>query len=252
MRGAGGLEPKGCGIGGPCGGDDDVALEPLLTIRAGAQDRPRGAPRWIRLDLRREAPSEDGHVARLLDPRQHRRARINLGQHLAGIAAAGRAADARLQRGVEVIPADAQRQGRGRPAQALEVRFKLPHPGIMLQRRIGKRRIVRLVVRIDAALAAHLPQRLGLLIPRRHLIIGDRPGGGHAARMLHRLEVPLLHAHQGGAVEGRVAAHPIVRVRNKRFAVLVEPLLFRAVLLLHEDLGRGPVVRLHGQDLSAL
>ncbi len=70
--------------------------------------------------------------------------------------------------------------------------------------------------------------------------------------MLDRLEVALLQAHQGGAVEGRVAPDPVVGVGRERPARPVEPLLLGAVAVLDEHGARAPVLGLARQVLAAL
>ena len=62
--------------------------------------------------------------------------------------------------------------------------------------------------------------------------------------MLHLVEVPLAQAEEDRAVDLRVAAHVVLRVRPERDAVLVVPTLRGDVALAAEDLLGVPVLRL--------
>jgi len=62
--------------------------------------------------------------------------------------------------------------------------------------------------------------------------------------VLHLLEVAGPQAHEGRAVEGRIAAHPVVGVRSKGPAPAVQPLFVGAVAVLDEDRLGVPVLGL--------
>jgi hypothetical protein len=64
-------------------------------------------------------------------------------------------------------------------------------------------------------------------------------------------EVAVAKPHQRRPVEGRVAADPIVGVRNKGLAAAVVPFLLGAVLLVEEDRFRVPVLGLARDVLAA-
>jgi hypothetical protein len=65
-------------------------------------------------------------------------------------------------------------------------------------------------------------------------------------------EVALAEAEEDGAVDLRVAADEVLRVRPEGDAVLVVPALGRDVALLAEDLLRVPVLGLARQVAAAL
>ncbi len=68
--------------------------------------------------------------------------------------------------------------------------------------------------------------------------------------MLDLGKVPFAHPHQGRAIEGRIAADPIVGVGRERVAVLVQPLLLGPVALADKDVLGAPVLRLARQVLA--
>src|SRR5438876_10229819 len=70
--------------------------------------------------------------------------------------------------------------------------------------------------------------------------------------MAQLAEVTLPQPEQGGAVELRVAADVVVRVRMEFLAVLVPPLFLRAVAAVEHDRLSVPVLLLARHVVSAL
>src|SRR5438445_6735457 len=70
--------------------------------------------------------------------------------------------------------------------------------------------------------------------------------------MRDRAKVLLAQPEQRGAVEFRVAADVVLRVRMERAAILVLPHVLRVILRLHVDRARTPVVLLAGHVIPAL
>ena len=252
MGGIGRAQPQRRRIGSTGRGDDDVAFDPLFAGNPVDHDGGGALARSVGLDADGAAPGHERDIVVGERLGEHRRARIDLGQHLARKAAAGAAADTGRGGGIGVVASDSERQRRGVPAERTEMLGKRGDAGIVGKRRIGEGRVVGLIARVDMAPPMHLPQGLGLGVPGRHLGIVDRPGRRQPAVIAHAVEVALLHAHQRGAVEGRIAARPVVGVRIERPSVLVDPDVAGIVLVVDEDgLGR-PVVRLDRQHGAAL
>src|SRR5207247_9962594 len=119
--------------------------------------------------------------------------------------------------------------------------------------RLGARRwmVVRgaggRVRRIGAALAVHVVELLGTRVVRLQVLVGDRPRGRDPAVMLDLPEVLAPQPEERGAVELRVAADIVVRVRVELPTVPVAPHLLGGVLALEVHGPRIPVVLLAGQ-----
>ena len=94
-------------------------------------------------------------------------------------------------------------------------------------------------------------QRLRLVIPRREIGVGHRPGGRHAAGVGHLLEVAFAQAKQRGTIDLGVAAHIVVELRREGAAVLVHPLLVGLIPALHEHRLGTPIRFLARQILAA-
>jgi hypothetical protein len=98
----------------------------------------------------------------------------------------------------------------------------------------------------------HAVEPLGLRVVRLHLLVGDRPGGRHAAVVPHLGEVLSAHAYQGRAVELRVPTDEVVRPGMELPPVTVEPGLVRVVAVLDDDGVRVPVLLLARHPAAAL
>ncbi len=246
-------QQKCCRIGRAGRGDEDIALETLQG--AGfvlGDDRGDLLAGPVGFQADRLVARQEGDVGQLRDRFDDDGAGVGLGLQQAGKAAAGRATHAMRGLRIAVIAINTQRQGRGMPADILEVLLQRGDAGIVEQGRIGVGRIVRQVVGIDAALAVHAPQLFSLFVIGRVVGIGQRPGRRQAVGVLDVLEVALFHAHQGRAIEGGIAADPVIGVGDEGFVVLVEPLFLGAVAVLDEDGVRIPVLRFLRQVLAAL
>ncbi len=252
VSGIGRAQPQRRRIGGAGRRHDDVAFDPFLAGDAIDHDGGRALARSVGLDADGAAPGHQRDVVVGECLGKDGGARIHLGQHLARKAAAGPAADAGCGGGIGVVAPYAERQRRGMPAEPAEMLGKRRDARIVGKRRKGEGRVVGLVARVDMTSPMHFPQSLGLGVPRRHVDIAHRPRRRRSAMILHAIEIALLHAHQRGAVEGRVAARPVMGVRVEGAAVLVDPGVARLILAVDEDCLGRPVVRLDRQHLTAL
>jgi hypothetical protein len=108
------------------------------------------------------------------------------------------------------------------------------------------------LARVDAALAVHVVQMLGLQVVGLEVLVGDRPRGRYPAVMADLAEVFPAHAEQRRAVEFGVAADVVVGVGVERVAVAVPPHLLCLVFTLHVDGTRVPVVLLARDVVAAL
>src|SRR5713226_9890320 len=97
---------------------------------------------------------------------------------------------------------------------------------------MGIRAACRRLGGIFASLSVDVVQTLGVGIVRLQIVVADRPGRRKTAVMFYFSEVLRAQAEQGGAVELRIAADVVVRVRMQLFAVLVVPHFFRLVFTL--------------------
>jgi hypothetical protein len=231
---------------------DDVAAPALLAVLGLADHRGHLPAGRIGLQPHGLAAGQDGDVGQVQHRLDGERARIALGPQQAGIAAAGLALDAGGRRRVVLVQLDAQRQRERLPALVLPVPLQLGDAGIVVDRGIGVGRLVAVLGGVDAARPVHLPQPLGLVVVGREVGKLDRPGRRDAAAVLRLLEVALAQPHQRRAVEGGVAADPVVGVGRERVTVLVVPLLLGAVAVLDEHRLGTPVLRFARQVLAAL
>src|SRR3989454_7254737 len=108
------------------------------------------------------------------------------------------------------------------------------------------------VRRIAAALAVHVVELLGPRVVRLQVLVGDRPRGRDPAVMLDLPEVLAPQPEERGAVELRVAADIVVRVRVELPTVPVAPYFLGGVLALEVHGPRIPVVLLAGHVITAL
>ncbi len=111
---------------------------------------------------------------------------------------------------------------------------------LMAGKRVGRAR--RRVERVDAALAVHVVQVLGLRVPGLEVVVRQRPLGRDAVDVVNGAEVTLAHAEQDRAVDLGVAADVVVLLRVELLAVLVDPLPGVAVAEVAPDGARVPVL----------
>src|SRR5215467_6313898 len=83
--------------------------------------------------------------------------------------------------------------------------------------------------------AVDVVEPLGLQVIRFKFVVGNRPGWGNPAKMADFSEVFPAQAEQGRAVELRVSADVIIRMRMERLSVLVVPLFFGLIFAFDVD-----------------
>ena len=106
--------------------------------------------------------------------------------------------------------------------------------------------------RVLPGVAADPVELLGPLIPRLHLVIGDRPAGCRSAKMPDRSEVLGAVAEQHRAVELGVAADIVVVARVERLALGRHPALLGAEVAAAEDRRVVPRLGAVGEPLAPL
>src|SRR6266702_8423022 len=84
--------------------------------------------------------------------------------------------------------------------------------------------------RIFPTLAMHFEKTFCLGIVRFEIVVADRPSRRQSTIMMQQAEVFSAETKQRSAVELRVPAHIVVRVRMKRLSLRVVPVLLRLVL----------------------
>ena len=142
-----------------------------------------------------------------------------LGLQQAGIAAAGLALDAGRGDRMGLVELDRPAAGRTAASPASPSgSCSCGDARVVVHGGVGVGRLVAVLGRVVAARAVHLPQRLGLGVVGRQVGQADRPGRRDAAGVLHLLEVAPAQPHQGRAIEGGVAADPVVGVGRERLA----------------------------------
>ncbi len=151
-----------------------------------------------------------------------------------------------------LVELDPQRQGEGPPALVLPMPLQGRDAGVVVDRRIGIGRLIAVLGGIVSARAMHLPQALGLVVIGRQVRELDRPCRRDPSGVGRLLEVAVAQPHQGRAIEGGVAAHPIVGVGRERLAGLVVPALLGAIAMLDEHRLGVPVLGLARQVLAPL
>ena len=151
----------------------------------------------------------------------HLRVRFRVDQ--ARKAVAGAAADALALVRVSFVSITPSGVWNGcRPSAAKSSR-ELLNARLVAHRRMRIRRARRRLGRVFAALAVDMIQMLGLRVVRLQIVIGDRPRRRNAAVMPELAEVFLAQTKQRRAVELRIAADVVVRVRMQLLAVVVAP-----------------------------
>src|SRR5262249_20983430 len=103
---------------------------------------------------------------------------------------------------------------------------------------------------ILSAIPMHLVQVFGLQVVRLELLVSDGPGWRDASVVLKLAEILLPKPEQRRAVELRVPAHCVVRVRVKRVPLPVVPELLRLVTPLDIDQPRIPVGLLASDEVA--
>src|SRR5690349_6670589 len=118
--------------------------------------------------------------------------------------------------------------------------------GRILVRRAGPR-----LRWIFATIAVHLVEMLGLRVIRLELVVADGPCGRDSAMMPNLTEVFFTQSKERSAVELRVTANEIIRVRVQLFAFAIAPRLFRVVSRFEVYGARAPVVLLAWNIVAA-
>ena len=145
--------------------------------------------------------------------------RVRLGVDQAGEAVARVAADAAARpRGFCSSSMTPSGTWNGRCPSAREIVVQLLDARLVADRGIRIGRAGRRLGRVDAALAVHLIEALGLGVVRLELVVADRPRRRDAAVMPQLAEVLSPQPEQRRAVELRVAADVVVGVRMQRLA----------------------------------
>ena len=160
----------------------------------------------------------------------------------------GVAADAAALPGVLLVQHHPERHVEGLEAEAREVVGELLHPGLMADGGIGIRRAGRRVGGILSPPAVHVVELLGLRVVRLEVLVRDRPGRRGSTPVLELPEVLPAQPEERGAVELRVPADPVVRVRMELPALGIPPHFLRRVPPLQID-GLGAPVGLLTRDV---
>src|SRR5688572_24325030 len=143
---------------------------------------------------------------------------------------AGVAANAEAFARILFIDPDPQRDVKRLQTHPFEIVVEMLYALFVTYCRILVRRAGPRVGRVLAAIAVHLIEMFGLGVIRLQLVVADGPRGRDAAVMTNLAKVFLAEAKERRAVEFRVAADEIIRMRMELFAVNVAPRLFRVVL----------------------
>jgi hypothetical protein len=170
--------------------------------------------------------------------------RIRLGLYETREAVARPAADALAPARVVLLQHHAERHVEGFHAQRGEVFGELLNARLVADSRVRERPRSPSLGRVFAAVAVDVIHRLGLRVVGFEVFVRDRPGGRDAVVVAHDAEILLAEPEQSRAVEFRVAADVVVRVRVQGLACAVVPGLFGVVLALDVDGARLPVVAL--------
>ena len=178
--------------------------------------------------------------------------RVALGVNQTREAVAGLAPDAAALGRVGFVQHDAERHVERAQPVGGQVVVQLLDPWLVLHGRERVRRARPWLGRIDAALAVHLIQMLGLRVVRFEVVVADRPRRRDPAVVNDFPEVLLAQPEQCRAVELGVAADVVVGVGMERLPVLVLPHLLRVVFPLDVDRARAPVVLLAAHVVAAL
>ena len=239
-------------VDGARGDDDDVA-KVVFGGPVAAHDHPRDlAPGRARLQALDVGAGQQRRVGMREGRIDAHRLRVGLGADEAGMPVAGRAADARALLRLALVEHDPERHVERPQPLAREVVGERLDPRLVAHDRMRVRRAGRWIRRVHAPLAVDLIETLGARVVRLEVLVGDRPRRRHAGGVLELAEVLAAHPEQGGAVELRVAPHPVVGVRMQVAARGVAPDLLRGVLALEVDRARGPVVLLARHVTAAL
>ena len=256
MLGAGRTQQQQGAAEGAAGDDDDVGRIALLDAVAGDVDGADAPAAGVGLQPADVGPAQQGDVRMR---REHRVDADHLGVGLAveraGEAVEGVAPDAGARahrQAVLLVEQDAERQVERPDALCREAVVQCLDARFVGHRIVRKRAVRRRLDRILAALAVDVEEALGLGVVRLEDVVLQRPRGGDAVDVRHRVEVALAEAQEGGAVDLRVAADVVVQARVKGLAILAVPGLRRLVAAVHEDLARAPVGGLARQVVAAL
>src|SRR5262249_28317964 len=152
-----------------------------------------------------------------------------LGAHEAGVAIASVATDAFA--GLRILFVDLQAEWcvKWLQSEAFEIVAQLLDARLVTDGRMWIRAAGLWFGRIFAPLAVHVIEALGFEVVRLEVVIGDRPRRRDSTKVADFAEIFLAQTKESRAVEFRVPADVVIRVRMERFAVLVAPFLFRLV-----------------------
>src|SRR5215470_8195815 len=125
-------------------------------------------------------------------------------------------------------------------------------PRLMTYGRPGVGLACRWFRRILPAVAVHLINVLGLRIVGLQFVVSDRPSRRDAAVMANLSEIPLSQAEESCAVELRISAHIVVRMRMQLLPLLVAPEFFCVVLGIDVDELWIPVGLFAGDIIATL
>src|SRR5262249_21390980 len=135
---------------------------------------------------------------------------------------------------------------------ARQVVRELLDPGLVGDRGEGVGRARRRFGRVLAAGAVDRVELLGLGVVGLHLLIGDRPRRGDPSLVAELTEVLFAQAIERGPVHLGGAAYEVVNFRLEGLAARVIPSIRRDVAVIHEHLGRVPVLWLAREPVAAL
>ncbi len=234
MGGVGRSQQHGGGVHRAGGQHHEVAGPALLAVLGGADHLGDRAAGGIGLQLDDLAAGEQGDVRRVQQRLDGDGAGVGLGLEQARIAAAGLALDAGGGDRMSLVQPDPDRQGEGPPALVLPMALQCRNARVMMDGGIGVGGLVAVLGGIVPPCAVHEPEPLGLVVIGRQLREADGPGGRDPAGVRGLLEILVAQPEQRRAIEGGVAADPVVGVGSEGLVPLVVPALLGAVAVLDE------------------
>jgi hypothetical protein len=178
--------------------------------------------------------------------------RVGLAVGEAGKAVEAVAAHAAPALRVGLVEIHADRQVERLVAGTREVVVELLDARLVRHGRVGEGSGAGRLGRVLARPAVHEVQPLGFRVVRLEVRVGERPRRGDAAVVADLLEVALAQPEEDRAVDLRIAADEVLRVRLERRAGRVIPGLAGHVAVAVEDLVRIPVLGLAREVAAAL
>ena len=219
-------------------------------LALGADDPGHRAARRLEPLDRRVGEQRDVGVLERRPHAAHMGIGLAVGEAREAVEAVAAHAPPRL--GIGLVQVDADGQVERVQALVHQVIVQLLDARLVGYRGIGELVRPRRLGGVLAGRAVDEVEPLGLGVVRLEHRVVDRPGGRHPAVVADLLEVALAEAEQDRAVDLRVAADEVLRVRAELAAVLVDPALLGHVALAAEHLARVPVLGLAWEIAAAL